>query len=198
MECPHIVIEYTPGVFYSLPVTNLALARRKRREKIVDHEDNSKKEEVLNTDDTIQVATMCQTNSCQNQREMQVKERGQSCCVEDKRKVFAKKDWKSLNIAEERGKKVLEHEIGLAGQGFMDSEGQDHSAKAEALILSRDSMRHIGDWFYPEGGWGWKVVMTSLILNVLSIGLIMSQGQVMVISINARVGNETNNMTTGI
>ena len=193
MECPYIVIESTPGVFYSVPATNLAFEERRRRNEIVDHKSNTKKEEVIHTDeDMIKVVTMCQTNDCQNQREMQVKEKGEPSHVKDKRKVFAKKEWKSLNIAEDKERKVLEDKIGF------DNECQDHSAKAEAIILSRDSMRHIGDWFYPEGGWGWKVVMTSLILNVLSIGLIMSQGQVMVISINARVGNETNNMTTGI
>ena len=128
---------------------------------------------------------------------MQVKQEGQSSGLEEKRKLFAKKEWKSLNYAEEREKEVLEHKIGLPGQRFLDNECQDHSAKAEAIILSRDSMKHIGDWFYPEGGWGWKVMIISLIMNVLSIGLIMSQGQVMVLSINARVGEDTSNITTG-
>ena len=197
MNCPHIVIESTPGVFYSLPVANSLLQGRRRKE-IVELGDNDKKEDIINADEEMnKAAKMCQSNDCQYKREMQVNENGQSTCVENKRKVFAKKGWKSLNIAEEREKKVLEEKIGFSGQRFLDSECQDHSARAEAIILRRDSMRHIGDWFYPEGEWGWMVLITSLVMNVLSIGLIMSQGQVMVLSINARVGDETNFIVTG-
>ena len=197
MNCPHIVIESTPGVFYSLPVAN-SLLQGRRREEIVELGDNDKKEDIINADEEMnKAAKMCQSNDCQYKREMQVNENGQSTCVENKRKVFAKKGWKSLNIAEEREKKVLEEKIGFSGQRFLDSECQDHSARAEAIILRRDSMRHIGDWFYPEGEWGWMVLITSLVMNVLSIGLIMSQGQVMVLSINARVGDETNFIKTG-
>ena len=193
MECLHIVIESTPGVFYYVPETKLGVQGRRQGE-----DDYEKEGKTMNTvEDTIKVAKMCQTNDCQTKREMQLKENGQSSCVEDKRKVFAKKEWKSLNIVEEKEKKILKHKIGFSGQRFSNSEYQDHSAKAEAMILRRDSMRHIGDWFYPEGGWGWKVMISSLIMNMLSMGLIMSQGQVMVHSINARVGGETNNLKTG-
>ena len=58
-------------------------------------------------------------------------------------------------------------------------------------------MGHIADWFYPEGGWGWRVVTASMLINVLSVGLIMSEGQVMVHSINTRVGEQTNHIKTG-
>jgi len=198
MECHHIVIESSPGVFYSGPVGSFILPERRRRVRQLDGDDIKKKEEVIKTNENEIKVTMCQTNDCQTNREMQLKENGQSGCIQDKRKQFAKKEWKSLNIGEDRGKKVLEHKIGLSGQRFLDNEFQDHSAKTEAVILRRDSMRHIGDWFYPEGGWGWRVVISSMIINILSMGLIMSAGQVLVLSINTRVGDQTDQIKTAL
>ena len=197
MECHHIVIESSPGVFYSGPVGNFILPERRRRVRQLDGDNIGRKDGIINANEKEIKVTMCQTNDCETNREMQLKENGQSSCVQDKRKLFAKKEWKSLNIVENRGKKVLEHKIGLSGQRFVDTEFQDHSAKTEAIIMRRDSMRHIGDWFYPEGGWGWRVITASMIINVLSMGLIMSEGQVMVLSINTRVGEQTNHIKTG-
>ena len=34
-----------------------------------------------------------------------------------------------------------------------EEEKKDHEAHTESLILQRDTMRHLTDWFYPDGGW---------------------------------------------
>ena len=63
----------------------------------------------------------------------------------------------------------------------------DAEEAAEVAILSRDCMRHLGDWYYPEGGWGWVVVTMTLITSVLSSGMLMGGGNIMVSSINKRL-----------
>ena len=30
----------------------------------------------------------------------------------------------------------------------------DAEEAAEVAILSRDCMKHLGDWYYPQGDWG--------------------------------------------
>ena len=71
----------------------------------------------------------------------------------------------------------------------------DAEEAAEVAILSRDCMRHLGDWYYPEGGWGWVVVTMTLITSVLSSGMLMGGGNIMVSSINKRLDLEADNMT---
>ena len=71
----------------------------------------------------------------------------------------------------------------------------DAEEAAEVAILSRDCMKHLGDWYYPEGGWGWMVVIVSLLTSVLSTDMIMGGGHVMVASINKRLGLDMGNLT---
>ena len=52
----------------------------------------------------------------------------------------------------------------------------DAEEAAEVAILSRDCMKHLGDWYYPEGGWGWVVFLSSLFISLLSLGLVMGAG----------------------
>ena len=49
----------------------------------------------------------------------------------------------------------------------------DAEEAAEVAILSRDCMKHLGDWYYPEGGWGWVVFLSSLFISMLSLGLVI-------------------------
>ena len=57
---------------------------------------------------------------------------------------------------------------------------KDHEAHTESLILQRDTMRHLTDWFYPDGGWGWTVVVVAVLINLLTIGPLLGGGQVLV------------------
>ena len=50
----------------------------------------------------------------------------------------------------------------------------DAEEAAEVAILSRDCMKHLGDWYYPEGGWGWVVVLCTFLCNALTTGLLLS------------------------
>ena len=199
MENHHIVIESSPGVFYSGPVGNFILPEKGSRVRELDYSD--KTAENIETGDEIETAneedigmTMCQQNICQTSREMQLH---QTSGAQDKRRVFAAREWKSLNAPGVRETEAVENNLGVANQQALNGQFCDPAERAEALILRRDSLRHIGDWFYPEGGWGWNVALVCLITNVLSMGLVMSQGQVMVLSINARVGEQTNDIKTG-
>ena len=186
-----VVIESSPGVFYSGPVGNFILPEKRRRIEQLDGLDIKRKDDLISVGDEKEIKyKMCQTNDCQTSREMQLKQNGQSSSIQDRRKIFASKNWKSLDIVESKGN-ILKESQGSFRQPFNEEN------KTEAIILRRDSMRHIGDWFYPEGGWGWRVVMVSMVINMLSMGLIMSGGQVMVLSINTRVGNETDYIKTG-
>ena len=62
----------------------------------------------------------------------------------------------------------------------------DAEEAAEVAILSRDCMKHLGDWYYPEGGWGWVIVTITMISSALSCGVVMAGGNTMVTSINTR------------
>ena len=57
---------------------------------------------------------------------------------------------------------------------------RDHEAHTESLILQRDTMRHLTDWFYPDGGWGWTVVVVAIIINLVTLGPLLGGGQVLV------------------
>ena len=56
---------------------------------------------------------------------------------------------------------------------------EDHEARTESLILQRGSMRHLADWFYPDGGWGWRVVVAAALIQLLAIGPVLGGGQVL-------------------
>ena len=56
---------------------------------------------------------------------------------------------------------------------------EDHEARTESLILQRGSMRHLADWFYPDGGWGWRVVIAAAFIQLLAIGPVLGGGQVL-------------------
>ena len=55
----------------------------------------------------------------------------------------------------------------------------DHEARTESLILQRGSMRHLADWFYPDGGWGWRVVLAAALIQILVLGPVLGGGQVL-------------------
>ena len=55
----------------------------------------------------------------------------------------------------------------------------DHEARTESLILQRGSMRHLADWFYPDGGWGWRVVFAAALIQILVLGPVLGGGQVL-------------------
>ena len=57
-------------------------------------------------------------------------------------------------------------------------EKKDHEALAESLILQRKTMRHLTDWFYPDGGWGWVVVFVAILVNLVAVGPVLGGGQV--------------------
>ena len=57
-------------------------------------------------------------------------------------------------------------------------EKKDHEALAESLILQREIMRHLTDWFYPDGGWGWVVVFVAILVNLVAVGPLLGSGQV--------------------
>ena len=59
---------------------------------------------------------------------------------------------------------------------------EDHEARTESLILQRGSMRHLADWFYPDGGWGWRVVIAAALIQLLAIGPVLGGGQVLIVS----------------
>ena len=71
----------------------------------------------------------------------------------------------------------------------------DAEEAAEVAILSRDCMKHLGDWYYPEGGWGWVVVTVSVLTTIMTQGLVLGGGQVMVSMINTRLGLEQTHVT---
>ena len=56
---------------------------------------------------------------------------------------------------------------------------KDHEAHTESLILQRDTMRHLTDWFYPDGGWGWTVVVVAILINIVALGPLLGGGQVL-------------------
>ena len=57
-------------------------------------------------------------------------------------------------------------------------EKKDHEALTESLILQRETMRHLTDWFYPDGGWGWVVVFVATLVNLVAVGPVLGGGQV--------------------
>ena len=57
---------------------------------------------------------------------------------------------------------------------------KDHEAHTESLILQRETMRHLTDWFYPDGGWGWTVVLVAILINLVALGPVLGGGQVLV------------------
>ena len=59
-------------------------------------------------------------------------------------------------------------------------EEKDHEAHTESLILQRETMRHLTDWFYPDGGWGWTVVVVAILINLVALGPLLGGGQVLV------------------
>ena len=59
---------------------------------------------------------------------------------------------------------------------------------AEAAILSRDCMKHLGDWYYPESGWGWVVFLSSLVISSLSLGLVLGAGHSLAAATSRRTG----------
>ena len=89
--------------------------------------------------------------------------------------------------------------IGISCEAILErDEENDHEARTEAKILRRDSMRHIGDWFYPDGGWGWCVLFIACVLNIVSMGPVMSGSQVMTLSIQKRTEKESPHSMTPI
>ena len=61
---------------------------------------------------------------------------------------------------------------------IQSDEEKDHEAHTESLILQRDTMRHLTDWFYPDGGWGWIVVAVAIVINLVTLGPLLGGGQV--------------------
>ena len=55
----------------------------------------------------------------------------------------------------------------------------DHEARTESLILQRGSMRHLADWFYPDGGWGRRGVLAAALIQILVLGPVLGGGQVL-------------------
>ena len=53
-----------------------------------------------------------------------------------------------------------------------------HEALTESLILQREAMRHLTDWFYPDGGWGWVVICVAILFNLVALGPVLGGGQV--------------------
>ena len=66
------------------------------------------------------------------------------------------------------------------GGGRGADEVEDREAHTESLILSRDTMRHLTDWFYPDGGWGWTVVVVAVLINLVALGPVLGGAQVLV------------------
>ena len=64
-----------------------------------------------------------------------------------------------------------------------EEKDEDHEARTESLILQRGSMRHLADWFYPDGGWGWRVVIAAAFIQLLAIGPVLGGGQVLYFTI---------------
>ena len=56
-------------------------------------------------------------------------------------------------------------------------EKKDHEALTESLILQRETMRHLTEWFYPDGEWGWVVVFVAILVNLVAVGPVLG-GQV--------------------
>ena len=65
----------------------------------------------------------------------------------------------------------------------------DHEARTESLILQRGSMRHLADWFYPDGGWGWRVVLAAALIQILVLGPVLGGGQVLSFVSSVRSSN---------
>ena len=67
---------------------------------------------------------------------------------------------------------------------------------AEVAILSRDCMKHLGDWYYPESGWGWVVFLSSLVMTSLSLGLVLGAGHDLLAATSSRVeaGGQTGSL----
>ena len=59
---------------------------------------------------------------------------------------------------------------------------KDREAHTESLILQRETMRHLTDWFYPDGGWGWTVVLVAILINLVALGPVLGGGQVLFFS----------------
>ena len=131
-------------------------------------------------------------NNCQSARELQITSNGDgllhhpppllppllppvqpsSLQAEKRRKAFA--------AGGQIGHTV---ELGLTG-GAVKYNAEE---AAEVAILSRDCMKHLGDWYYPESGWGWVVFLCSLIISSLSQGPVLGAGHDLLASLTARV-----------
>ena len=77
--------------------------------------------------------------------------------------------------------RVRKRRKGAQSLPLVQEEGkeEDHEARTESLILQRGSMRHLADWFYPDGGWGWRVVIAAAFIQLLAIGPVLGGGQVL-------------------
>ena len=70
------------------------------------------------------------------------------------------------------------------------AEGEDHEARTESVILRRGSMRHLGDWFYPEGGWGWWVLLAALLVQGLSLGPVLGGSHTLPLLLTSRLATD--------
>ena len=91
------------------------------------------------------------------------------CCVEEMCKEFA---------CREREMEICSRDCARVQLPPIRKDEKDHEAHTESLILQRDTMRHLTDWFYPDGGWGWTVVVVAVLINLLTIGPLLGGGQV--------------------
>ena len=66
-------------------------------------------------------------------------------------------------------------------------EREDHEARTETLILQRGSMRHLTDWFYPDGGWGWNILLAAVLLHLLALGPLLGGGHVLPLLLATRL-----------
>ena len=46
----------------------------------------------------------------------------------------------------------------------------------EERILPKHQIRKLQTWYYLDGGWGWIVLMVSIIVNIINHGIILSFG----------------------
>ena len=88
-------------------------------------------------------------------------------------------------------------ELGLTGEGMREVRYNAEEA-AEVAILSRDCMKHLGDWYYPESGWGWVVFLCCLLTSSLSLGLVLGAGHDLLAAISRRVLAGTWSQTWGL
>ena len=85
-----------------------------------------------------------------------------------------------LNIFWSSSRLVVSSEIPRHGQCTPDKSktaptGEHQANEAdldiEEKILRRREMAHLFQWYYPEGGWGWIILLCAFLSQTLSQGL---------------------------